>query len=201
MELTLRKAAAVAELCKSTAKNLVLAHTIAVSVYSQRPVAEIIADGAKLLEQNINEKSKLLSATYELRRQISEANTKSGIDTLLNEKVRLDQVELSMSAVSQMWAHHDSDDNEPNIIEAKLDKMKIDLNSPTLPSARSYGSSNDKINVVVITEELNDKLTSELSKIRKRKIAIADELLVLNTTTRIVVPDHVEAILKVYDLL
>lgn len=190
MEVTLRKAAALSKALLDAARKPTLSKTIEVSIYTEDAISTLAEVGVATFQANLAKALDLTALAFDIRRQIATANHAAGIDTLLNEKARLDAQERFLVAVETGAAGTPLD-----IAETKLSVMRARSES----GVAHYASEELSVQVVTDDDLANEKTLLQL--LRRRKVAIADELLVANTTARVRLSDSAVASLRAAELI
>lgn len=197
MEVNLRKANALSKALLEAAKKLPLARTVSVSIYDENPSKASVDLAAEKLVENARDARALIADAFAIRADIGDANAKSGINDLLTEKARLDAEERILVAVVEPANDHTFDAaTAPEYADAKLASLKKNAES----EAARYGVTEELL-VRVATTDVTSPMKDELLAIRRRKTAIADELLALNTTTKVVLRSGTVALLNRFKLI
>jgi hypothetical protein len=198
MELTLRKAAALSKSLLEAARRLPMPRTVEISIYDMEAIDERVGVALDTLNANLNDALALTAASFTLREAIGTVNTQSGVHALLTERARLDAQERLLAAVVDAPANHEYDSAvEPEIADAKLTALRFRAENA---GAASYGVT-EELRVRVSDPEVIQSTKDALVDIRRRKTQIADDLLVVNTSTRIAVPADVEELLTRFKLV
>lgn len=200
-KLTLRKADKIAKATLEAARRVSLTPMVAVSVYSEESLGSV-ADAARAdLRENIALSKTLFDAAYDLRGLIGDANREAGIDALLTEKARLDAEEKALNGLSASTTagrrSRRTVSTDFAVAEKQRDALKARLSSDNY---QGYGAE-ETISVTVLDDSLTSELDARLTAIRKRKIAIDDRLLELNTSTKIALGDDVVQTLEAQGLI
>lgn len=198
MELTLRKAAALSKSLLEAARKLPLTRSIEVSIYDMDSVEDKVGAALDTLNVNLNDALALTAASFTLRDAVGVVNAKCGVHTLLTERARLDAQERLLSSVVDPTGDHEFNAAvEPEIADQKLTALR---NRAENAPAASYGVT-EEMRVRVTDAEVITTTKDSLVDIRRRKTQIADDLLALNTSTRIAVPTDVEELLTRFKLV
>lgn len=198
MEVNLRKANAISKAMIDAAKKLPLERTTMISVYdADSSPSDVVAMAGEKLIENARAAEALIAGAYVIREGIGRANASSGVDRLLTEKACLEAQEKILAAVVEPAGDHQYD-AATNVehAEPKLDTMRKVLNSETT----RYGFE-EELRIKVASPDVVEPLKTELATIRRRKSAIADELIGLNTTTKLRLPDEVVDLLGTHQLI
>jgi hypothetical protein len=191
MEVTLRKAAALSESLLLAARAVQLPMSVDVSIYSGTEVAGLLTDGRQKMLSAAEESEQLTNAAYGIRASIGAANSKRGIDALLTEKAGLDATEKVFTMLKSAPLARDAEE-----ISAELAMARTMVAAAT---TRTYRS--DSITVGFNDEETSKLIKTKLAAIRRRKVAIADELLAVNMTAKVVIPESTVELLKSNQLI
>jgi hypothetical protein len=201
MNISLRKASALSKSLLEMARALPLTKQVVVSAYATAPVADEVATAQEKLRTNTAKAYALIKAAFEIRTAIGAVNSTSGVDALLSEKASIDTTEKLVSTVVSITPAHYGEEDEDNssiVAQARLDAMRVRLANPT---ETRYGGNNESVTVNIVNNDLATNFQSFLGDLRRRKIAIADELLVLNMQNTITVSEDTAALLAEYKLV
>jgi hypothetical protein len=196
MQLTLRKANALSKSLLETARKLPLPRTVVVSIYATESVQDSFTATMKQLGDNATDALDLSKAAYDLRGLIGAANFTCGVYRLLTEKASLDVQEKFLVSVVEPAGDHDySLATDTDIALAKLEALR---ERSKVETARSV---TETLTVRVATPDVVAGLRERLLDLRRRKTTIADELLALNTASKIDVPTDIQSLLARFKLV
>lgn len=202
MEVNLRKASALEQALLVAARSLPLTKTVAVSIYGGKKVAEEVQTAQDKLSANIERAVSLTNAAYKIRQNIGDVNATSGISTLLTEKATLDATEklltglVGAASTPDVYGMDEEADSAVSTAQARLDAMI----ARAATSDRSYGMQ-ESVSVAVIGDELTAKVQDQLTSLRLRKVAISDELLLLNMSRKVTLSTETVSLLKEFKLI
>jgi len=197
MEVTLRKASALSKALLEAAKKLPAPRSVEVSIYAEGDLSEVIAaevqEGLAKLVDNTNNAQRLFIAGFSIREKIGAANAYSGINALLSERAVLDAREKLLAPLVEGAAFGTKSD----IAAAKLETLRARASAA---DARNYGLTEE------LTVSLGDgadfvEFANDLLLIRRRKTSLADDLLALNTTTKITLSAGTVELLNKFKLI
>ena len=187
MEITLRKAANLAEKLLETARSLPMSNIVTVTIYSTSPVAQEAEAASLKFYANLKKATALITAAYDIRSSIGVVNASSGIDAMLTEKACLDAIEK----INQ--ANHLNVSSDYDLEHARLSAMY----ERSKTSVERYGRE-ESVTVSIMPDP---EVQKQLISIRRRKIAIVDELLVLNMTKKITLSEETVSLLTEFNLV
>jgi len=181
MQVTLRKASKLSAGLLALINSISLKQQIKISIYTPAGSVSTLIDKAQEdLQKKSDELANLVVAYSSIRTSIGTANSKSGISDLLSQDASLNLLQTKLKSVSTQV------DEVPLVtIESKI--------------ARLAGQENIYIEDVDITVP-NPFVVDRLKQIKKDRAEIADQLLVLNTGTKIELSDFVKEVIEQYDL-
>ena len=197
MELTLRKANSLSKSLLETARKLPLNRTLQISIYDQVKPEDVVTKAAEILLNNLNDAGDLIKAAFDLRAAIGAANATCGISRLLTEQATLDAKERLIAPVVDAA----NDPNFNNAVTAPTAAAKLESVRQRLATSEIRYGLVEELQVKVATIETVAPLKDDLLAIRLRKTQIADELLALNTSSRIEVSAFVEELLTRFKLV
>ncbi len=196
MEVTLRKAAALENALRSAATALPLTKQVKISIFADATVADSAKEVQAKLVQNAAEGVALIRAAFTIRQSIAETNAQSGISALLTEKAALDATEkLITSALGGKVNEYDE------AVDLSIAQAQLDAARERAKAVVDRYSREDSITVNILTEEVTDGLRKQLTALKRRKTALADELLALNMGKKVTISAEIEALLKKHDLV
>lgn len=200
MQINLRKANALAKALQDEALKQTAPTSIAVSVFAVEPdiAGEAVAAG-NAVRQSLEDALALTTAAYTVRGLLGKAFHTSGINDVLTEKALLDRREKLISnvlAYAPTGPQAEQDlELAPRRLEAMIEQRKAAATSSTV-TLRQIGETL----TVQVPPSAYVGLDDELRVIRRRKTEITDELLGLNTSNRITIPEDVVALIKRFKL-
>lgn len=171
MEVTLQKASKLSKNLTEATKALSVSTTMAVSIYSTDVDADV-NKARSAFESNIEKVSAFIAASYEIRQSVSEANSRSGIDSLLTERA---EVEAKEKFISNLLGRDIGVDvsRAKRQIETAIARQKVD----------QWGS--DTVAVSVLSEDAIGELKTQLYALRRKKNDITDQLQGTNSSTKV----------------
>jgi hypothetical protein len=176
MSINLRRAAALQKSIQDAIHEIPLVTQIKVNEF-QEPEAEIAEHRAQL-ERNLQRRSDLTQALYEIRAQVGVANS-VGVDQRLTEIARLDREIQDLQKVTQNVQPRQS----VSVLSGQLTKIRESKNE-----ARMYGYDSTVETSVVTSSEL-DYYRRQIQERRRQRQRLQDEILELNVKTEIDISD------------
>jgi hypothetical protein len=189
MEVTLRKANALSKALLEASRARTATNSVAVSIYAPTTVEAEVATGTTKLMSVAATVTSLIEAAYSIRDSIAMSNASNGVDSLLTEKAKLDTIEKFLAPLAGTKSYDDDDDAvEASTVayQARLDALKERAKTTT-----DRYNRDETITVTIAAPAIAEQLAS----IRRRKIAIADELLILNMTKKVTLPEKTATLL------
>jgi len=176
MSINLRRAAALQKSIQDTIHEIPLITQIKINEF-QDPEAEIAEHRAQL-ERNLQRRSDLTQALYEIRTRVGEAN-RVGVDQRLTEIARLDREIQDLQKITQNGQPRQS----VSVLSGQLTKIR-----DSKPEARMYGYDSTVETSVVTSSEL-DYYRRQIQERRRQRQRLQDEILELNVKTEIDISD------------
>jgi hypothetical protein len=201
MEVSLRKAAQLSDGLTKAARNIKLGRIVKVSVHSISAIGDEVDAARLLLTTNVYKAMSLYDAAYAIRGLIGIANSESGINSLLTEKGSLDANEKLLNTVVSETNDYDEIDTSDELLEAKMIDLRQRRAAANATSGIHYNGIQDYLSVDVVDSGQRASLQDRLNELRRRKSAIADELLVKNMNTKITLPTEVVDLVKEFKLI
>lgn len=189
MEVTLRKAAQLSAQAIQTAGQYAINPALNISAYGGTNVQEAVSAHSAEQVDNMVASEALLRAGFAIRSLIGKANRENGVDDLLDQKALADALEKRLASISARRAK-----NDLVAVQAQLDSL-----AERVGKMDYYGS--DSVSVVGITEEVAADIKVQQNQLRRQKVRIADDLLHLNTTTKVVLNAQTVETLTKFDIL
>jgi len=184
MKITLRKANALQAAINEALKELDLSTEVTINEF-EKP--EEVLESARLRFNFSFEKRKsLLDALYEIRRNVANANSQSGINDVLAQVARL-EADIKVH-------YHKSNTPEKtalNVLEGKLSKIR-----DRTESSDYYRMRDDEVRSTFFCEEDVDFFKESTKRMKKEKQSLQDKLLELNVRTEIMLSDDTVGILE-----
>ena len=191
MVVNLRKANALQAEIRKAIAGIKLEPNVTITEFTEDIMAEIIAVG-KEYESRIFRKEKLITALYNIRKSVAQANAKTNINTMLAD----------VECLEQIMAIHSQVSTEPVMkslteITARVEKLK----STPAESSRIYGDRYNSIETTSLSKETIAAAKTEAKKFKQMRQALQDDLLHLNVTTIITINGEDEATLKLEGII
>ena len=173
MNISLRKASALQNSINDAIKGIDLKGQVTLTEF-HAPIMEI-NKATTVFKTNLHRRDALVKALYDIRKQVSAANNRVGVDDKLTEIAYLEKQIQNYTALSA----NDVREQEA-VVLGKLDKIK----NRKEDSRSIYGFENTVVTTVFTEEDIkNFKTFVSLSKKAKQKLQ--DEVLELNVRTDI----------------
>jgi len=188
MNITLRKANALQAGIKETLNQLVISTNVVINEFQDWK--HEVDRASKKMKTGLAARHKLVTAMYEIRKKVSTANTKSGIDDLLADIAMLE----NLSRFEESIARSDTI-LEPAVIMGKLDKIRTSTDS----DMRRYGI--DDLSMSVLQDTDVEHYAKNVAMYKKDRAALKDKLLELNVGTKIELSAETETVLKEHNLI
>jgi hypothetical protein len=191
MHITLRKAAALQLTLNEVARKITLTDTVSISQYQDH---QVVLDAAVSdLRASVSRRLGINNAVYEIRKLVSDANHRAGIDALLCDLARVTQ---GIGIYEGLVAHGVQE--EDAVIAGKLNKLR---SAPADSRSALYGMNTESVDVHVTPRETHDNFRAQLATLKREKQRLQDRLLELNVSTTINLPKEVVAILETEQLV
>lgn len=186
MHVTLKKAAALATAL--AAVTVPLESSVTISIFSEEDPEKLVTAETAALTDNINKSMAVNNAVYAVRTLIGRAN-EGQINTLLTERALLDKQLALLNRFVQTNVR-------PPDWQAVTRQLTALRDQP-----QAAGAYNRPTIAIAIALPTNDLVTDELRTLKKRRIAIDDQLSELNFKTTIELPEEAVALLREFDLI
>jgi hypothetical protein len=184
MNITLRKASAIQNTILDAIKAIKVTHTVELNEF-QNPETEIKRANDELVK-NDQRRASLLTAYYNIRGLVAQANSSAGIDLLLTKAAFIDKRVGQVEELAGATAMTDL-----AVITGKIEKLKA---RPADARASIYGY-NDTVSTSVLAQAQVDQAKKQISDLKKQKQKINDEVLELNIKTEIPLSDEIANVL------
>lgn len=172
MQINLRKATALKENILSKIKNLEFDAIIELNEFI--PIEEQISNKFNSLNSDLKLKTQYLFVLYDIRKRISRANAEK-IDDLLCDLALMDKLIESVSDIISA-----GEKQSDIVLEGNLQKLR---NNPPM-----YGYN--KISSSVLSEEFIRETNKRIDNLKRDRERLKEEILSLNITTTIELPDE-----------
>jgi hypothetical protein len=188
MNITLRKANALQAGLKEALNQLPITTDVVINEFQDWK--KEVDRASQKLKTGIAARHKLVNAMYEIRKKVSTANTKSGIDDLLADIAMLENLIRFEESISRCDIALD-----PAVIEGKLAKIKNAADS----DRNFYG--NDEVSMSVLQDIDLQHFAKKVATYKKDRASLKDKLLELNVGTKIELSAETETVLKEHNLI
>lgn len=190
MNISLRKANALQNSINDAIKGLDFDVTVKINEFQD--AEQEISKAAAVVKTNIQRRTALNDALYEIRKSVGGANTQVGIDTRLADVAHLEkQIQFYNGLAGNKVRESEK------VIAGRLDKMKNDKGE----SRRSLYGYGDTVDTTVFAKEDLDGFRREVAKAKKAKQKLQDEILELNVQTQITLSENAEKALQAEGIL
>jgi uncharacterized protein YdcH (DUF465 family) len=187
MEINLRKANAVQAEIRRAINAVAMDDTVTVTEYTQN-VSDVIDTARKNYAAAVDRKLALTNALFNIRNSVANANATAGINTILTQVERIDQLINVVNALANQKASAPLEETL-----ARLEKLK---KAPTDPNRVLYGDRYNNVEVSVATADSIAAAKAEVKELRRQRQALQDKLLTLNVTAAITIGSDELAVLK-----
>jgi hypothetical protein len=174
MKITLRKANALQLAIGEAVKNISVETDVKINEF-QTGEAEIARVAAEF-RANLERRTQLMDAMYEIRKAVSTANASAGVDVKLADVAQLEKQVQFYNGLAGKKVREDA-----VVVEGQLNKLRESKDD----SRRSiYGYASTVDTSVLTAEDIRDFRTAAASA-KKAKQKLQDELLEINVRTEI----------------
>lgn len=187
MLVTLKKCSALA--AALAAKSVEVPSSYSCSVFGNVPNEEQIKASYDAFEAAVTNAINLQDAVYTLRGLVMSAN-EGKINNLIHERIKLDKRLSLLLALPNRKAGTD--------LAAMAREMEA---KREYKDSSTYASLRKDMQVVVFEIETATCLDALISATKKARIAVDDELVRLNYSTTVDIPEEVEKLLSSFDLI
>jgi len=183
MKVSLRKANVIQKSIQEEINNLDLATDVSISEF-EKPSSKLEEMQGRFFT-NMETRSKLLDALYEIRAAVSGVNASSGINGLLSILAH-NEKEIGMYVkLAKLTPQVDID-----IIRGKIEKIKARKEDSY------YGNGSDTVTTSIFDAESIRGFKNKLATLKKEKQKLQDELLELNVRSEIMLSAKAVEILE-----
>ena len=186
MQVSLRKANALQVAINEALKNLEFKADVSINEF-QNPAQELDNALAKF-NTNVSRRYSLISALYDIRTKVAEANNKNSIEGLLAELARLEKDVVFLTPFAKANTRTDL-----KVIAGKLEKIANRTEDSYYAKA--------EVETSIFTDADLEKFRSNLSFAKKAKQKLQDQLLELNVRATIELSAEAVATLTAEDIL
>lgn len=179
MDITLRKANAIQDSIRDAINSIKIILTIDINEFQN--VEDMVNTAKSTAFANDERRTNLLSALYNIRGLVGQANAASGINLKLSEAAfidkRISQLDDFKRASPQL---------DISVIKGKLEKI-----SKTGTESRRTYLDESEVRTSIVSQEEIDQSATRIQALKKQKQKINDEVLTLNISTTITLSDEV----------
>jgi hypothetical protein len=166
MNITLRKASAVQNTILDAIKAIKIAHTVELNEF-QNPETEIKRANDELVK-NDQRRASLLTAYYNIRGLVAQANSAAGIDLLLTKAAFIDKRVVQVEELAGATAM-----TELEVVKGKIEKIKT---RPADARSSIYGY-NDTVSTSVLAQAQIDQAKKQISDLKKQNQKNNDDVI------------------------
>jgi hypothetical protein len=182
MEVTLRKASALSNALLDVARKIQASASVSLSIYDKNAPQTIERARADFIAKLARAKAAFYAA-YAIRKEIGKANARTDINVLLAEREVSDAHEKLVSPFA----------NAP--VQSTLEQIDSEMSvARERVKTQHYGS--EVVAVSLLNETMRDDYRRYAESLRRNKVRIADKLLEINTSTKLVLPTEIEDVLR-----
>lgn len=181
MKISLRKANALQTAITETLAGLDLATEVAINEF-EKP-SEKLEEAKKRFTSQCLTRDALVVTVYKIRREVANANAKSGINDLLADVALVEKEIAFYSKLTKVVPALETD-----VIVGKLSKIK------GRGEDQFYGRE-DVVRTGIFSETEIELFKARLVTLKKQKVGLQDKLLELNVATEIELSDQTKEIL------
>ncbi len=186
MEITLRKANAVQASINEALKDNVVNPVFTMDEFAVPAAAASTAQ--QDFQRNLELRSSLLDALYEIRKAVSSVNAQLKLDDLLADLARLDKEIDFNNNLSRNQVGLDA-----TVVQAKLDKIRN-------RDEKSYYLDSSVTSTVFTKEDISN-LKKKVKTLKREKQKLQDKLLELNVASTITLSAEAVQVLTEQDIL
>lgn len=195
MEVTLKRGAELARAALEAAGKVPVRPVLSASIYTQTDLRLLVNDGAKKLNDALNDVTSLLNGHFAIRAQIGQANAEAGINGLMADRARIEAIEKKMAAALALC--------ETNNGETDLAVLRIRIAAQIkqAETGTGYSCHEGEFAVSVVSPETLETLRDSVAGLRRSRSAIQDHLAALNLRHRITLSPETLAVLTKFNLV
>lgn len=186
MKINLRKADTLQHEIKAALRAIPMPVSIKVTEFEDGETA--IASAKKAAQEGRQRREGLLSAQYEIRRKVGEANAEIGIGDELSRLAEIDDHIGMLRGLVVVEARR----LDPEVISGKLEKIK----AAPADGGGIYGRSDDTVTTGIFDKSEIGVFEAEIAALRREHREIKDSLLGKNVSTTITLSVETNAILE-----
>jgi hypothetical protein len=189
MQVNLRKAFAIETALANAARAVNVTKTLTLSVYTG-DIAERVEAATAKLREDTDTGVELYLAAAKIRALIGTANETVGITTLLRELAGIDSLLSFINGAGK----------GQTVVDLSLLQRKLATQKARYEAATDR-FTDENVNTTLGDQALLDDLNARALVLKRRKVAIADELATLNAATKIEVPAEIVALIEKHSLV
>lgn len=188
MKITLRKAKSIRDAVEAEIKSLNFNYQVTIDKFEDH---EETINKAKTTFANMSVKRDLLlNALYYIRLLVGEANSRSGIDSMLTKVARLEKDIAFLATISCL---------SPQLSDAIISGKVHDFLMAA--EATNYHGRPSEFKTNIFTEENIETTIKDVSKMKKEKRLFQDSLMELNIQTKISISSEIVETLSEFDII
>lgn len=191
MDITLRKANAIQDSIRDAINSIDI--KVSVELNEFQDIDKVITDATAKLYELDQRRFELLTALYNIRGLVGQANASAGINLKLATAALYDKRVVQLEDFKRLAPMLERD-----VIVGKLEKIR----TQPIESGRFALTSRDTVvSTTILTQTEIDQAAISIKELKKKKQKINDEVLALNVSTTIPLTDEVVATLTTEGIL
>lgn len=188
MNISLRRAAALQNSIQECLRGIALEVTVKLNEFQD--AESVLTQRQTQLAHNLAQRQKLITALYQIRAQVGDANHAAGIDQRLTEIARMERLIQDHQVLAGTAVRTDG-----AVIAGELAKRR-----EAKPESRMYGYDSTVETTIMRAEDIQ-ACRRQVQELRRARQRVQDEVLELNVRTEISLhPDTVQ-LLQAHDLI
>lgn len=180
MQVSLRKANAIQASINEVLKALEFKTEVSINEF--QTVDSVVSEAATEFQTNMERRTKLIYALYDIRKNVSASNAAAGIDNMLADVARVEKDIVFFSSLAKKQAI-----TEQAVLQGKLDKIASRKET-------DYYHKNE-VETSILTKQQIAEYNATVSSLKKVKQKLQDELLERNVRVTITLGDGTVAVL------
>lgn len=188
MQISLRKAKALQTSINDAIKGITVNTNITINEFQDAEA--VLAAGLATLGANIEKRTKLNTALYEMREAVGALNATSGVSDRLTSIAYIEKTIQFYATLAQS-----EERIEPAVLAGKLAKIRN-----TVDDGRGYGRSTE-VQTSVLDAEMVKSFQTAITVAKKEKQKLQDQVLELNIQAKITLSDVTVATLTAENIL
>jgi hypothetical protein len=203
--ITLKKALDIAKAASEAAGRIKVQNSVKISIYGSVDVENTIYDASEKVRAAVDDTVSLITAHYNIKRQIGELNDRVGVTTAMRQKAKYEAIEKKLVAMIKLLEGSEANiytrDTAMEAKDLEAIRSRIKLSRDRIENKDSTSGTEEIFAVTVMSDDYIETLTTEMLRVRRAKLSCSDSIAALNVHNSITLDDADVDVLRKHSIL